>query len=99
MLGGAQVALGYTSRSSQDSDIGGTFASNAKPRDGCCRIPGSGWRFDSLGGKFFKEADGVRWYRTGDLGVRRGGLILFKGRRDAQVKVCVDKGLPVFNYM
>jgi yersiniabactin nonribosomal peptide synthetase len=36
----------------------------------------------------FVAVDGVRWYRTGDLGrYRPGGILEFLGRRDTQVKL------------
>ncbi|WP_208302368.1 amino acid adenylation domain-containing protein [Dermatophilus congolensis] len=36
---------------------------------------------------FLTDQDGVRWYRTGDLGLWAEGLVFFAGRRDTQVKV------------
>jgi amino acid adenylation domain-containing protein len=36
---------------------------------------------------FLTDTDGVRWYRTGDLGTWEQGLILFVGRKDTQVKI------------
>lgn len=36
----------------------------------------------------FVEADGQRWYRSGDIGLRQpGGLLFFTGREDEQVKI------------
>jgi amino acid adenylation domain-containing protein len=35
---------------------------------------------------FLTDADGLRWYRTGDLVVDEGGSYLFLGRRDRMVK-------------
>ncbi|WP_316668172.1 non-ribosomal peptide synthetase [uncultured Propionibacterium sp.] len=36
---------------------------------------------------FVEGPDGCRWYRTGDLGVWRGGLLFIVGREDTQVKI------------
>lgn len=36
---------------------------------------------------FVDGPDGGRWYRTGDLGVWREGLLFFIGREDTQVKI------------
>jgi amino acid adenylation domain-containing protein len=35
---------------------------------------------------FVTDAEGVRWYRTGDVVVDDGGIYLFRGRRDRMVK-------------
>ena len=36
---------------------------------------------------FVDDADGQRWYRTGDLGMWRDGLLFIVGRKDTQVKI------------
>ncbi|NEW27151.1 non-ribosomal peptide synthetase [Nocardia cyriacigeorgica] len=45
-------------------------------------------RPDLTAAAFFEDADGTRWYRTGDLGrYRSDGLLEFLGRADRQVKI------------
>ncbi|MCU0383855.1 MAG: AMP-binding protein, partial [Cyclobacteriaceae bacterium] len=35
---------------------------------------------------FFKDKEGLRWYRTGDLVTKEGENIFYKGRKDLQIK-------------
>lgn len=45
------------------------------------------WRRSDLDADKFQHADGVRWYRTGDLGLRGdGGELRFRGRADSLIK-------------
>lgn len=79
-LPGQQLAL-YTEEGKQASEMGEICLSGSQVMSGY-------WQNRELTSKRFFEADGARWYRTGDLGrfdPTEG--FLYAGRADHQVKI------------